>query len=871
MEPPNSFGEWLRRQRRALDLTQDEFAKRAGCATGTIRKIESDELRPSKQLAEILAQRLNVPSQDHENFVRWARGILREPATLPIAETASVPPQQRETKPTHNLPAQLTNFIGREKEITGIKRLLRETRFVTLTGAGGCGKSRLAIEVAHNVADQFPNGVCWVELAPLVDPVLVPRSIASMLGVREEANYPLVQTLVEYLRDKTMLLTLDNCEHVIEACAQISNTLLQNCPQLRILATSRESVGILGENLLHVPPLSLPEIKESYSLEILNESEAVDLFVDRAQNIEPTFALTSANVAVVAQICCELDGIPLAIELAAACVQDLSVEMIAAHLGDRFRLLTRGSRTALPHHKTLHALFDWSYDLLSEKERILLQRLAVFAGGWTLDAAEEVCSGALIEKETILDLHSSLVRKSLVNRDERNRDGAFVRYRMLETVRQFGRDKAIELGEQECIRNNHLGFFLKLVEQAESKMHGSEQLCWFERIDAERDNLQAALEWSQINGQIELGLRMMFPLFWYAKVRGYWIETFDQAVRLLKQLPTNGKTLGSAGTLATAGSIASLRGDAVSAKKFLGDSTAIARDLGTMGNRVLCHSMSFLAYAMRDEDTVAAQALADQALLQARGIEEDWFIGALLLPVQGYIAQSRGDYSAARSKLEESISLLQSAGDDLFADEYVSDIGSVLLDAGDYVAAQTYFERAIPRYRANQDKKYLANTIGRLGDIALSQGNYAQARRYYEESLVILRALARTVMYRSALDNLGRIARLEKQYEQARALHKESLALRKISANKRRLADSLEALGVLALAQGQMVRAARLLSASQQLFTSIGAKMWFFLCAEFNSAVADVRAQLDEDAFNAAWAEGQKMTLEQAIEYALAE
>lgn len=772
MEQPSSFGEWLRRQRRALDLTQDELAKRAGCASGTIRKIEADELRPSKQLAEILAQRLDIPPDQRGDFVRCARGMWRDGfSPLPIDTAAATrPAAPRQIKLIHNLPIPLTSFIGRERERVDIKRLLLQSRLLTLTGAGGCGKTRLAIEVARNLIDEFPDGVWWVDLAPVVDPALVPRSIASVLGVREEARLPLVQTLVEYLHDKNLLLALDNCERLIEACAQVSNTLLQNCPQLRVLATSCESLGMLGENLFHVPALSLPVAQEFPSLVTVIQSEAVRLFLDRAASVEQTFALTATNVAGVTRICRELDGIPLAIELAAACVRDLSVEMIAAHLSDRFHLLTRGNRTALPHHQTLRALIDWSYDSLSAQERVLLRRLSLFAGGWTLDAAEEVCSGDSIEREAVLDLHSRLVNKSLVIRDEQKHEGALMRYRMLETIRQFGHDKAIESGENEHIRNNHLNFFLKLAEQAESKMQSPEQLRWFERIDLERDNLQAALDWSQTSGQIESGLRIMFPLFWYFKVRGYWIETFDQTLHLLKQIPAHSKTLGSAGALATAGTlcVASLRGDAVSAEKLLSDSIASARDLGAMGNRVL-----------------------------------------------------------------------------------------------------SYFERAIPRYRTNQDKKYLANTLGRLGDIAMSQGNYIRAREYYEESLVILRVLARTVMYRSALDNLGRIARLDKNYAQARALHHQSLALRKINANKRRIADSLEALGALALAQGQMIRAARLLSASQELFASIGAKMWSYLRAEYESAVADVRAQLGESTFQQAWAEGRALTMEQAIEYAL--
>ncbi len=409
----------------------------------------------------------------------------------------------------------------------------------------GCGKTRLALQVAADLLDEFPDGVWLVELAALLDPVLIPQIVASTLGMREEPVSPdegssvmsvgpsrdraLLAKLMDYLQPRHLLLILDNCEHLIAACAQLSETLLRACPNLRILATSREALGIAGETAWRVSSLSLPDLRKLPLAEGLREYEAIRLFIDRAKSTLPTFGVTNQNGPTVTQICQRLDGIPLAIELAAARVKVLSVEQLAVRLDDRFRLLTGGSRTALPRQQTLRAAIDWSYELLSKKERVLLRRVSVFVGGFSLEAVEAVCVGKGIEASEALDLLTHLVDKSLVVVEEQLGE---TRYRLLDTVRQYSREKLLESKEASAVRKRHRDWYVKLAERAEPEMHGPNQVIWLERLETEHDNLRAALEWSLGGGETEAGLRLAGAIWDFWRLHGYlsegrrWLEGF---------------------------------------------------------------------------------------------------------------------------------------------------------------------------------------------------------------------------------------------------------------------------------------------------------------------------------------------------------
>src|SRR5689334_15648591 len=379
----------------------------------------------------------------------------------------------------HNLPAQMTSFIGRERELTEIKEALRAHRLVTLIGSGGAGKSRLSLQVGRALLDQFSDGVWLVELAPVTDPSLVPQTLLATLNLREDSLRSNTDILIDHLRSKTILLLLDNCEHLVEACAQIAEILLRACPNLRILASSRESLGIEGEVTYRVPSLETPSPTALPSLDQLEKVDSIELFLERATTAKPGFMLTKENAPSVAQICFRLDGIPLAIELAASRVKVLSPEQIASRLDDRFRLLTGGSRTALPRQQTLRAMIDWSYSLLSEQEKILFRRLAVFVGGWTLEAAESIC-GEEGDGSDILDLLTRLVDKSLVFIEETRGE---IRYHRLETIRQYSREKFFETDEVETIRDRHLAFYVKYAEIADEYMRGRARMAWLQRLE----------------------------------------------------------------------------------------------------------------------------------------------------------------------------------------------------------------------------------------------------------------------------------------------------------------------------------------------------------------------------------------------------
>ncbi len=431
------------------------------------------------------------------------------------------PPLAAATSPLHNLPSQLTSFIGREREIGEVVDLVEKNRLVVLVGPGGTGKTRLSLRVAEEVLERFPDGVWFTALAELGDPELLPRAIADSVGLPEISTRSQFDQLQDYLHPKELLIILDNCEHMIADCAKTAETLLQSCPKLKILASSREALRVMGEIIYQVPSLSVPDPLKLPPLERLSDFSAVQLFAERAVAVDPGFVIKRDNAENLAQISHRLDGIPLSIELAAARVNALTVEQIAARLDNRFRLLTSGSRTALPRQQTLRASIDWSYSLLDESERLLLTRLSVFQGGWTLELAGEVCGFDGLDEFDVLDGLSQLVSKSLIQPISRVEGSR--RYRQLETIREYAREKLLEFGTSETVRNRHLDAFVQLAEAAELQLRGPHQIEWLDRLEIEWDNLRAALEWSLIE-EPQKGLRLATAMFWFWYIRGHRVE-----------------------------------------------------------------------------------------------------------------------------------------------------------------------------------------------------------------------------------------------------------------------------------------------------------------------------------------------------------
>ncbi len=644
------------------------------------------------------------------------------------------PPAQRR----HNLPVQLTSFIGREREIAEVTGLLTTSRLVTLTGTGGCGKTRLALEVAARVVDWFADGVWLVELAALTDGQLVVQAVASALGLRQQSGRPLVEILVDYAQPRHLLLVLDNCEHLVGACAALADLLLRDCPRLHILATSREPLGIAGETRWRVPSLDTPDphtLPDGVDLpSLLAGYDAVRLFVDRARLSAPNFMLTPHNAAAVAQVCHRLDGLPLAIELAAARVNVLPVEQIAARLHDVFHLLGGGSRTALPRQQTLQAMMDWSYDLLSEKEQRLLRRLAVFADGATLEAAEAICTGNGIDAAEVLDLLAALVDKSLVIVEEHAGEA---RYRLLEIIRQYAAGKLQAAGEEAELRRRHRDWYLRLAERAEPESWGAAQRLWLERLELEHENLRAALAWSVADPQgAEAGLRLAAALWNFWWMRGYLSEGrrwLEQMLRRQEEAPLAARAKG----LHASGVIAYALGDHATANQELEQSLALYQSLG-----------------------------------DRRGI-------ALNLTYLGMLARHRGEYARASTLLEKSATLLRGLGETWAMAVALNVLGDIAADQRDYATARAFYEQGLGLLRHVQDTWGIAFTLVHLGRVAYWQGEHRHAVLLCREALTLLQELGVPRGTAACLETLAGIAAARGQLDRATQLFGAAAALRR--------------------------------------------------------------------------------------------
>jgi predicted ATPase/class 3 adenylate cyclase len=635
---------------------------------------------------------------------------------------ADFPPLRSLEAFPNNLPLQLTSFIGRGREMAEVKQLLATHRLLTLTGVGGCGKTRLALQVAADRLAEFAHGVWFVDLAPLADPALVPQAVAVVLGVLEAPGRPLAQTLSATLETRQLLLVLDNCEHMVAACAALAEALLQTCSHLWVLATSREPLGITGEIPYRVPPLSLPDMRQPPTVESLTQYEAVCLFIERTVTAVPMFTVTNANAPAVAQICHRLDGIPLAIELAAARVRVLPVEQIAARLDDRFRLLTGGSRTALPRQQTLRALIDWSYDLLTEAERALLARLSVFAGGWTLEAAEAVCAGMWVDRGAILDLLGQLVDKSLVLYAEQ---GGEARYRLLETVRQYGRERLSEAGEAEAVRQRHRAFFLRLAEEAEPELRGPKQLVWLDRLETEHDNLRAALDAYQEDAAF-LGVRLAGALWWFWVNWGHFAEGQRHIERALAR-GTGVPPSWRAKVLQGAFTLAEWQGDHALARSFGEESLALSTEAGDRWGQAF--SLFRLGIISADHGEVErATALGTESLALARDIGDPWLIAYPLL-VLGAVARHEGDYERAMALLTESLARARQSGDRYTIAMRLMNLGLTALDQGDTEQAGALCREGLALCQELRNQRGIAWCLGTLAGVAGAEGRAEQAAR----------------------------------------------------------------------------------------------------------------------------------------------
>ncbi len=613
-----------------------------------------DHLPPGAQLRHLGEHRLRDLARPEHLYQLVAPNLPSEFASLRSLESVA-----------NNLPLQLSNFIGREREMVEVKRLLGSSRLLTLTGMGGTGKTRLSLQVAADVLDTFHDGVWLVEFATIDDAALVVETVAAALDLRQEAERPLTSTLTSFLRERKVLLILDNCEHVVTACARLVETLLRACPKLHILASSREPMSIAGETAWPVPPLSLPShwkeiIASADAIDILGEYEAVRLFVDRATLARPAFQLTNDNVHLVAQICWRLDGIALAIELAAARIRVLTLQQIVERLDDRFHLLTTGSRNAVPRQQTLRSLIDWSHDLLTDPERRLFRRLAVFARGRTLEAIEGVCSGDGVELFEVVDLLTQLVDKSLVYVEKTPEQGA--RYFILESIWEYANEKLKEAGEVDAFRIRHLDYFLRFAEEAAPKIRGPEQREWLEVVAQEGYNIRYALDAAaEVPGQVTKGLRLLVATQRFVEVRGLFKEARDVYARLLAHPDAAPHDAFRAGTLSAAGRIAWVSDDCSACRLYQEEALAIFHELGdSCGAARALADLGFLAFD--ESDLPRAQALLDEAAALAAPLA-DPRLTAHVQHIRSVLAAAEGDFTRAFALDKESLAIYRSIGD----------------------------------------------------------------------------------------------------------------------------------------------------------------------------------------------------------------
>ncbi|HEU5102503.1 MAG TPA: helix-turn-helix domain-containing protein, partial [Roseiflexaceae bacterium] len=573
-----TFGAWLRRRRRALDLTREELAARAGCSVSALRKFEADELRPSKSLAELLAGALGIAPEDRAAFVRFARDATNDDETsLPIPAVSLARSPVFSSVPS-NLPTPATAIIGRETELAEVCDLMLrlETRLVTLTGPGGTGKTRLALQVATELRDTFHDGVYLVSLAPITDPNLVAPTIAQTLDVREVGDRSVLENLRSYLRNKQLLLLLDNFEQVVVAAPLVAE-VLADAPALKVVATSRVPLHVRGEQEFAVLPLAVPDSKHPPAADQLARYGAVELFVQSVRAIRSDFAITDENALAVVEICRRLEGLPLAIELAAVHSKIFPPRALLAQLGSRLTFLTGGARDAPARQQTLRATIEWSYALLDAHEQALFRRLGVFVGGFTLSAAAAVCNAASEPQGLIVARVESLVDKSMVRVDLRHDEPRFF---MFETLREYALERLVESGEAEAVQRQHAQVFSALAEEAEPQLFFQMRVHWLERLEREHDNLRAALRWFIDQQAAEAGLRLggMLCPFWDA--RGHLTEGRRWLAELLALPAVKPRTAARAKALLGAGNLAYSQGDHASAELLVMESIAIGREVG---------------------------------------------------------------------------------------------------------------------------------------------------------------------------------------------------------------------------------------------------------------------------------------------------
>lgn len=871
----NQFALWLKRRRKSLDLTRAELAQQAHCSPSALRRLESADLRASKELALALATALGLTPTEHEAFIKFARGEISQWVAGPHDETVSQTDLER-TLPTLNLPAPLTSFVGRKRDLAGVCSLLRDpaVRLLTLTGPPGTGKTRLSLAATQQLlstsrATPFPDGAYFVALAPISDASLVASAIAQTLGVREPTNVtsetqPFQQALKNFLRSKRLLLVLDNFEQVLTAAPLISDLLLA-APGLKVLVTSRALLNTYGEHEFPVAPLTLPDIKRlppTLTHSFYTQYSALLLFSDRARAVKPDFQLGPGNAADVAQICAGLDGLPLAIEMAAAQVKWLPIHKLNEQLSNRLAALADGPHHLNPRQQTLRGAIDWSYDLLDNAEQQCFRRLAVFVGGFTAEAAEYVAQKAEPDSPFRLSSLHSLVSKNLLLYQAE-------RFSMLYTIREYGLEK---LSQSETLthgRDAHLQFFVEMAEQADSQLHGPAQLQWLDWFELEHDNLRAALDWAIVSGRVIAGLRLGGALGWFWRVRGYLSEGRQWFDKILALPQTDHAETIRARALIAAGCLAfyhqaeyahaqALYEESLLLSQAADDRATLARVLNELGN------VTWWLWG----DGAKSRQLLEQSLRINEEVQDVWG-QALALSRLGQLAGLEGDIGQARLLIEQSLSLYDKQGDSWGIAYALWSLGDVACKSFDYELARASYERCLPIARAHADKTIVAFSLADLADIAVAQGDDTRAEPFAHEALALFREMGEPWQPPRLIRLLGHITLNQGDITRARTLCLESLALNRALNDQRGLVACLVALACVQLAQSEFVSAAKMFATVNAALEPMRVRLLPNDHRAYELGLAQAQDRAGEAAFEQAWVAGRAMTVDEAVLLAL--
>lgn len=752
---------------------------------------------------------------------------------------ADFPPLHTPNQLLQNLPVILTPFIGRNKEVAEVKNLLATRRLITISGSGGVGKTRLAVQAASVTTELFPDGGRFIDLAPIPKPTSVTQFVMTALGIYEDSCCDPAERLEYYFQDKTMLLILDNCEHVLSGVAKLVQLLLNTAPRLTILATSREPLGVVGETIWYISPLSTPKIDEELTLETLMTYEAVALFVDRAADVSD-FVLTRENARAVAQVCARLDGIPLALELAAARTKVLSVTDLAQRLDNQFSLLV--SNQQVPRRqKTLRNLIDWSYDLLPENERILLRRLSIFAGGWTLQATEEICAGDSLDSTEVLDLLIHLVDRSLVIVET---VAGGKRYRLLEIIRQYGRERLVENQETDLIAHKHATYFTRLAVQSAAELWGRQQGFWLKRLDAEHDNLRAALEWmASTTSASEMMLHLTGALWRFWRIRGHYQDGRMRLSHALALNPTGPKDL-RAEALHGAGILAIQQGDYEPATALMQESLALHSELqNKRGIGQALDALGAISYYQGDY----AQAIAYHTKSLTRRTEIDDKQGmASSLRQLGMIARDQGDLQQAKQRLLQSLEICREQTDQILMAKTLDNLGLVEHYLCHYDRARELFSEAVSIYQELDDRLGISNTLQNLGNAAKDQGEFKLAKAIYDDCLKLKQTLGDKRGIAQALASLAELAFYQGKYLTSAELAGRSLTLFQDLGVKRGIVFTLGLLAYTAQYNGEFERATELANECLRLATELNAPRPIAYCKEVFGLIAYAQDDLGQ-------------------------